>query len=254
MRTTASKPKTSPRKKRLKKGEQLCLAKTGGWGGKRANAGRKRSADRGRVSHAKRPVHKGRHPVHVTLRVKSGLPSFRQQRVHRLLAEVLRDQRRRHYNDDFRVVHFSIQTNHLHLIVEADTERAEIVAATRTTPLRSGVSGLKIAFARRLNMMLRRRGSVWDDRYHRHDLTTARETVRGLGYLFDNYTHHGEQSFGDGVLDLHSSAWLFEGWAGPHVVFDERERWLWPICRAETWLLQKGWQKHEPLTIVPRHG
>ena len=59
--------------------------------------------------HAKRPVHKGRHPVHVTLRAKAGLPSFRQQRVQRLLADVLRDQRRRRYVDDFRVVHDSIQ-------------------------------------------------------------------------------------------------------------------------------------------------
>jgi putative transposase len=166
----------STRKRRPKKGEQLALPRTGGWGGKRRGAGRKRwdanmAGSRSRVVHTPRPVHKGRHPVHVTLRAKPGLPSFRQQRIQRLVAEVLRDQRRRRYRNDFRIVHYSIQSNHLHLVVEADTERAK-----GYKPLRSGVSGFEIAFARRLNLLLRRRGKVWADRYHRHDLKTPKET------------------------------------------------------------------------------
>ena len=64
----------------------------------------------GRVPHRARPVHKGRHPVHVTLRARHGLPSFRQQLVHALVLQVLRDQRRRAYRDSFQIVHFSIQT------------------------------------------------------------------------------------------------------------------------------------------------
>ncbi len=143
----------------------------------------------------------------------SGLPSFRKQRVQKLLAEVLREQRRRQYGGDFRVVHYSIQSNHVHLLVEADTE-----SARGSDPLRSGVSGLAIAFARRLNLMLRRKGKVWADRYHRHDLKTPKETWYGLSYLFNNYTHHGARSFGEGVLDPYSSACLFGGWDGPHFV------------------------------------
>ena len=242
-------------KRRSKKGEQLTLARTGGWGGKRRGAGRRR-ADGGllgsrsgsRVVHAKRPVHKGRHPVHVTLRAKAGLPSFRQQRVQRLLADVLRDQRRRRYKDDFRVVHYSIQGKHLHLVVEADSERAE-----GYEPLRAGISGLAIAFARRLNMMLRRRGKIWADRYHRHDLKTPKETRFGLAYLFGNYTHHGGKSYGDGVLDIFASGCVFNGWDGPHFVPAESERWRWPVCRAETWLVRKGYLVHGKLSISPRH-
>ncbi|MBN9163075.1 MAG: hypothetical protein J0I07_19070 [Myxococcales bacterium] len=242
-------------KRRSKKGEQLTLARTGGWGGKRRGAGRKKAAggllgsrSGSRVVHAKRPVHKGRHPVHVTLRAKAGLPSFRQQRVQRLLADVLRDQRRRRYKDDFRVVHYSIQGNHLHLVVEADSERAE-----GYQPLRAGISGLAIAFARRLNMMLRRRGKIWADRYHRHDLKTPKETRFGLAYLFSNYTHHGEKSYGDGVLDIFASGCVFDGWDGPHFIPAESERWRWPICRAETWLMRQGYLVHGKLTTTPRH-
>ena len=241
------------RKRRPKRGEQLSLPRTGGWGGTRRGAGRKpldadQPGSRSRVVHTKRPLHKGRHPVHVTLRARPGLPSFRQQRVQRLLAEVLRDQRRRRYKDDFRVVHYSLQSNHLHLIVEADTEHAE-----GRNPLRAGISGLEIAFARRLNMMLRRRGKIWADRYHRHDLKTPKETSFGLAYLFGNFTHHGERSYGDGVLDLFASGCVFDGWEGPHFVPAESERWRWPVCRAETWLARQGYLVHGKLTSTPRH-
>jgi REP element-mobilizing transposase RayT len=197
--------------------------------------------------HAPRPVHKGRHPVHVTLRAKTGLPSFRQQRVQRLLADVLRDQGRRRYKDDFRVVHYSVQGNHLHLIVEADTERAH-----GYQPLRSGISGLEIAFARRLNVMLGRRGKVWADRYHRHDLKTPKETWFALAYVFDNYTHHGAKTYGEGVLDPYSSACCFDGWEGSRFVPHDSERWRWPVRPAETWLVRKGYLVHGRLTITPR--
>ena len=240
--------KPRPKKPRPKKGEQLTLVRTGGWGGKRRNAGRKRRVPDARSSapHARRPVHKGRHPVHVTLRAKHGLPSFRQQRIQRLFAEVLSDQRRRRYEADFRVLHYSMQRNHLHLVVEADTERAEGHQA-----LRAGVSGLVIAFARRHNPMLGRKGKVWADRYYRRDLKTPKEIRSGLAYLFNNFTHHGERSFGEGVLDPYSSACLFDGWEGPHFVPHERERWRWPVCRAQTWLARVGYLVHGKLTIRP---
>ena len=102
-------------------------------------------------------------------------------------------------------------------------------------------------------MMLRRKGKVWADRYHRHDLKSPRETAHGLAYLFSNYTHHGERSYGEGVLDLYSSAWLFEGWDGPHVILQDSERWRYPVCRARTWLLGTGYLKHGRLTITPQH-
>src|SRR5262249_49350047 len=119
--------------------------------------------------------------------------------------------------------------------------------------IRAGISGLKIAFARRLNALLRRKGSVWDDRYHRHDLKTPLEVIRGIDYLATNFTHHGEWSFGDGVVDSFASTWLFEGWVGPRMIFHESERWRWPVCSAQTWLLREGWKKHERLQLKGSH-
>jgi REP element-mobilizing transposase RayT len=68
------------------------------------------------MPHAPRPLHLGRHPVHVTLR--SELRSLRNQFVFPTVrAAIARTSARR--GSTFRVVHFSVQHDHVHLIVEA---------------------------------------------------------------------------------------------------------------------------------------
>lgn len=110
--------------------------------------------------------------------------------------------------------------------------------------IRSGVSGFKIAFARRLNKMLRRTGSVWADRYHRHDLVSPREVFHAFRYIFENFVHHGFKVFGDGAMDFFSSSIVFDGWATP-VDYgpDDREQWRWPVCCPKTWLASRGYEK-----------
>jgi putative transposase len=256
-RTGASSTRTK-RGENPTSGEQLSLPRLASGakklrGGKRIGAGRKRATPNARsnVPHKRRPVHKGRHPVHVTLRAKTNLPSFRQQLVHKMLTDVIRAQRRRRYRDCFRLIDFSVQVNHLHLIVEADTEKS---SSEGYKALRSGVSGLVIAFARRLNKMLGRRGSVWADRYHRHDLKTPKETWNGLGYVFKNFTHHGERTFGDGAVDPFSSACVFEGWDERKFIPHERELWRWPVCAPKTWLRSRGYLVHGPLPLPLQTG
>jgi hypothetical protein len=169
--------------------------------------------------------------------------------IQKVVAEVLRGQRKRKYGGDFRVIHYSIQDEHMHFVVEADSERA---AENGTkSALRSGISGFAIAFARRLNMLLRRSGKVWADRYHRHDLRTPKEVHVGLGYVLKNCFHHGVRAIGQGMVDLFSSAWLFDGWDQPPIVFPDSERWRWFVCPAKTWLASKGWQKHGLLELAP---
>jgi putative transposase len=195
------------------------------------------------VAHRARPVHKGRHPVHVTLRARHGLPSFRQQVVHALLLDVLRDQRRRAYGSTFQIVDFSIQTNHVHMIVEADDGPTKAPASRTRNALRSGVSGFVIAFARRLNRLLKRRGKVWGDRYHRHDLTSPHEVKTSLRYVVNNFRKHGHVTFGEGAFDLYSSAQHFDGWSEP--LFDSfPEPKPWTAIRPRTWLLARGWKVH----------
>src|SRR5688572_8182626 len=84
------------------------------WGGRRKGAGRKPSGSRPMVSRRARPELNGRHPVHVTLRVLPKIPSLRVL-DHWVRPALIAGADK----PGFRVVHFSIQGNHIHLIAEA---------------------------------------------------------------------------------------------------------------------------------------
>ena len=198
------------------------------------------------MPHRPRPKHVGRHPVLVTLRARRGLPSLRADLVSDMLRRVLHGQRRgRRYSKVFQVVEFTIQDDHLHFIVEATG-----VAATGTvdTPdaldapnaLRSGVSGLVIAFAKRLNELLSRRGKVWGDRFHTRELASPSEVRGALVYVFRNVARHGAYLFGFGTVDQLSSAPRFTRWTAP-VLDVNGDAALWPQAPPKTWLLERGW-------------
>src|SRR5688572_20305546 len=95
-----------------------------GWGGKRAGAGRKPTRPGKWMEHRARPEHPAHQPVHATVRVVQGLPSLRE---HDLAAAIgaslgeLVDAERAHV---FRVCEFSLQHDHVHMIVEAEDTMA----------------------------------------------------------------------------------------------------------------------------------
>jgi len=95
----------------------------------------------------------------VTLRLQPYLPSLRQPRFVSLRRRFARASR-----EWFRIVHFSVQATHIHLVVEADDKLA----------LARGVQGLAVRLARAVNRLLRRRGRVFAERYHARPLTSPR--------------------------------------------------------------------------------
>src|SRR6185369_12105851 len=101
--------------------------------------------------------------------------------------------------DWFRVVHFSVQENHVHLIVEAED----------TKSLSSGVRGLMVRIARRVNRLLRRQGRFWTDRWHGRDLEGPRQVRNALVYVLQNHKKHADTA----ALDPLSSAASFDGFA-----------------------------------------
>ena len=171
--------------------------------------------------------------MHITMRARGGLPSFRSERVHAMMLRVLSRQLapRRKYTDQFKVIHFSIQSNHLHVMVEA----------TDTTALRAGVSGLVIAFAKRLMDLLgRESGKVWEQRYHSRELGSPREVRNVLSYLFNNFKKHGATTHGDGIVDAYSSAASFDQWHVPVIALPHQQTHgppPWHPAEPTTWLL-----------------
>ena len=148
-----AKPSTNPRprKPRRLKPQQTELPFRQ-HGGARKGAGRKAKGDRAGVAHRQRSALAMRHPAHVTLKLRPGLPPLRRREERAaILAAFARGKDR----FGFRLAHFTIQNDHLHLIAEA----ADRVA------LRRGLQGLAIRIARALNKLWQRRGKVFADRY-----------------------------------------------------------------------------------------
>jgi putative transposase len=220
---------TSRRSTKVPPGTQRHLPFTRTWGGQREGAGRKPAARRAGVAHRVRPEHKARHPVHVTLRAGQRLPSLRGQLVFFAIRRALT----RASRGWFRLLHFSVQSDHVHLLVEAHDQRA----------LSRGMAGLAIRVARAVNRLLRRRGRFWSDRYHARSLRTPREVRNGIVYVLTNWMKH-RRGFAMGLDPRSSSRW-FDGWkvlpdVGPLAEhLDEC-----PVVGPRTWLAREGWRRH----------
>jgi REP element-mobilizing transposase RayT len=222
-RRVRRRPGGKPLKVRLPpKGSQLSFAHKKTWGGPRPGSGRKAGA-RPNVRHRTRPVHRGYCPVHVTFRRAKGLPSFRVELLHRLLRDAIRDTQR----EGFRIVEYSVQADHIHMIVEADDAAL----------LSSGMRSFAIRVAMRVNsLLLRRRGRVWGDRHHRRELTSPSEVRSVLVYVLNNHLKHHEADVG--LIDPFSSAPWFTGWMHQR----EPPPPDAPSTRPpSTWLLESGW-------------
>jgi len=173
-------------------------------GGVRKGAGRPRKDGRvgPGISHLTRPLLKPRFPVHVTWRIERGVWNLTAPRCGRAVARSLRAGRDKF---GFRLIHFAILRDHVHLLVEANDRRA----------LSRGLKGLGIRVAKCINRMMRRHGRVLSDRYHEHILRTVAEVRNVRVYLFENSVRH----------------------YGPEGDFDWTT--IAPVVRPQTWLLQR---------------
>src|SRR5438270_10061631 len=127
------------------------------WGGSRKGAGRKPTRERAGVVHRRRPVLKKRFPVHVTWRMTDDVWNLRSRRCFTALSRAFWGGANRF---GFKLVHYSVQGNHVHLLVEANDERA----------LARGMNGRGVRVAKGLNRGVGRHGKVLDDRSCGHRL------------------------------------------------------------------------------------
>lgn len=200
------------------KDDQLSLGLPS-WGGRRPGAGRKPGSDEPGVPHVVRPRLSRHTPVHVTLRVLDHVWNLRSRRsfavVERALAAV-------NLRSDFLVAHYSVQGNHLHLVVEVDDASA----------LSGGVRALAIRLAKGLNRIMGQRGPVFKDRFYAHVLRSRAETRNALAYALFNFQSHATRR-GQVIsgLDRFSSA---EAFATGRALATTRP--------PRSWLLRAGWR------------
>jgi REP element-mobilizing transposase RayT len=227
-------------KRKARQRPQLALPLPSTWGGRRPGAGRKPSGRAVGVPHRVRPVHLARHPVHVTLRARRAVGSLHARRVFPLVRAALTAAS----GPSFRLVHFSVQADHVHLLVEARDKAA----------LSLGMRGLVIRLARAVNRARGRWGAVWADRYHGRALTTPREVRHALVYILMNYKKHRPEAEwkahapgqkhrpGAWGIDPYSSGRWFAGWRGRPVIPPAGVPS--PVAAPRTWLARDGWRRY----------
>ena len=118
--------------------------------------------------------------LHVTARLR---PEVWNLRTHRCFRALRRSFERGCRRFGFRLVHFSVQGNHVHMVVEAPDPQS----------LARAMKGLEVRMARALNKVMNRRGPVFADRCHSHLLRSPRETAHAVRYVLENWSVHARR-------------------------------------------------------------
>lgn len=147
----------------------------------------------------------------------AGRPKVRSQRCFRPIVLELAHASR----CALRIVHFSIQCDHIHLIVEGDDRRA----------MSNGLRTLFARIASRLNAVMGARSPRFTDRYHEHILATPREVRNAVYYVLGNHAHHLVRR--GQMVDAHAP-----------------DPFSSVVCAAvvapTSWLLREGWTRAGP--------
>jgi REP element-mobilizing transposase RayT len=211
-------------------------------GGRRPNAGRPPKGLRSSSPHKRRREINPTLPQHVVLRVDPSMRWLRTPKMHRAIRTALVVVLDRAL--EFRIVHYSIQSNLLHLLCEA---------SDRMT-LARGVQAFEISAAAHLNREMGRSGQVFVDRYHAESIDSVRQTNHTLSYVLNNWRKHqqdgGVVGLFDGKIDPFSSGVLFAGWkerTQPVTIPDGYESP--PVSMAQSWYLTEGYKLGPPISV-----
>jgi putative transposase len=179
------------------------------------------------VGHDTRPALPHYVPVHVTLRVDRRL----RLRSARLYRAVVRSIARAQGRFGMRVLHWSVQSGHLHLIVETTHRRS----------LSRGMQGLSIRMSKALNRALERpRGTVFTDRYHVEQLRTPRQVRNAMAYVLNNRRRHLRKLGRPQPVPT----WVDPFGSGDPVGHVFRATGPPPCAEPRTWLASTGWKRY----------
>jgi len=172
-----------------------------------------------------------------------GLPNLRTKAKFKMIKASLLKARQK----GLRVIHFSIQSNHIHLLIESEGKQA----------LGKGMQSFCTSLAKRINFQLgQRRGKVFRDRYFLHILKTLKEVKHALAYILQNFAKHTKRPNRFDpycsllCLALKDKIKLGLSRVNTHAGFaDKKEREEFRdelnqlIAAPATWFLRTGWQR-----------
>ena len=203
-------------------------------GGARPGAGRPKKEGKRRVPHTTRPKVNEEHAASITLRLRVAEFGGNLRDLPTLMVVLACIEAA---NDRFgmRICHYSVQTNHIHQLVEAEDSAC----------LTRGMRGLNTRLARQLNKHFGRKGPIFEDRFHGKQIETNDHVGASIQYVGTNDANH------DCVMtflpfDPCSSAAAFKYWVeGDLTRYEIDERFAFalnpPVVPPRHWLLREGW-------------
>jgi REP element-mobilizing transposase RayT len=194
-------------------------------GGYRDGAGRKRRRSRG-VAHDVREKVSGRVPLHINFKYK--IP-VRNKETLKILKRSISNARRH----GLRIIHFSFQSNHVHLIIEA----------TSNEILTRGMRSLTNTMAKRIG-----KGRIQIERYHLHILKTFREARNAIHYVLFNEQKHDSGTCSSvneysSLLSIKEGLELIRKFAKKKKISIRIERTeLWKGDESRSYVYKKAWE------------
>lgn len=156
-------------KKRIKKFTQLTLLNYRG-------AGRSAKHDAG-IRHTSRPKISRPTSLHLTIKVKSIKANIKNKIILHMLKRAILNARRQ----GLKVIHFSLEYDHVHLLIEADNNLT----------LGKGMKALGVTLAKRINKFRGLKGAVYKHRYHFRRVGSSAQLKKVMNYIFSNGVKHG---------------------------------------------------------------
>lgn len=211
--------------------KQLEFKKVKGWGGKRKNAGRKNRS--GQKAHVKRETINFKKPLGITLKFnRVSLRNFDTLKAFRHAVQQAK-------KFSLHVLHYSIQNDHIHLVVEARDNDS----------LERGMKSLCGRLGKIIRKALGGRGPVFKHRYHLHVLKTPTEVKRAIEYVLLNTAKHMKVIE---HIDSFCSGFAFKNW--PELIgrrftgkirddYEEFARDLAELSSPQSWLASVGWMR-----------
>jgi REP element-mobilizing transposase RayT len=166
-------------------------------GGRRPNSGRKRIHSKG-VAHKTRTKITANTPFHINFKYRTFIRT--EILLEHFILAIMKSQKH-----GFRIIHFSLQTNHVHLIAEAQNNQILV----------KGMRSLTNSFVKRIAMTKKLKGSIQIERYHLHVLRTLKEAKNAIDYVLYNRKHHTGEHLEDSFSSVVQSFFLDEGRSWP---------------------------------------
>lgn len=150
-------------------------------------AGRPAKWDRG-IRHIRRDRINKPTSLHLTIKVRENKADIKSKRILKALHHaIIRARLKR-----LKVIHYTLEYNHVHLLVEVQDHKV----------MHQAMQALGISFSKAINKVKSVKGSVYKHRYHLRKLKSSRDLKNVLHYIFNNGVHHRRTA---SILDPYNS-------------------------------------------------